>query len=101
MYAGIVLSGSIVTGHTHERGNEHYIQHFLPGEMFCESFACNLSQLSTVEVMARKKSQVLFLKLSNLFQDYATRCPHASRMTANLLGFTTQSNLLWCKCWKV
>lgn len=93
-YAGLVISGDIVTGHIHEGGNEHDILHFVEGDLFGESYACDITRLSTVDVLARKKSSVLFMKFSNLFQDYATNCPYASRITANLLLSTTRSNLL-------
>lgn len=92
-YAGLVMVGTVVVGLTHLDGNEHNVRPFCRGELFGESFACSPQRLATVQVTALQKSSVLFLKFSNLLENYATQCPYASRMTANLLLSATQSNL--------
>lgn len=93
-YAGVVLEGEIVANMLNSDGNEFGVRHFFSGDIFGESYSCVPHCPTPLQIIACKKSTILFLKFSNLFQPYTANCPYASRITANLLLATAQSNIL-------
>lgn len=94
IHGGILLSGEVLVGISTAEGNEHTMRSFQQGELFGAAYACVPAQYADVQMVAQEESTVLFLKLSNLFEGYATRCPCAAQVTANLLRITAQSNLI-------
>lgn len=92
-YAGIVLSGEIHVVMHNSTGSEYSIRRFIAGDIFGESYACIPEALSTIQVLSHQKCMVLFMRFSNLFLPYASTCPHASKITANLLKETARNNI--------
>lgn len=91
--AGIVLSGEIHVVMHNAAGSEYSIQRFAAGDLFGEAYACIPESRSAIQVLSHQKSLVLFLRLSNLFLPHATLCPHASKITVNLLKEAAMNNI--------
>lgn len=91
--AGIVLEGEVFVVMHNSAGREYGVRRFAEGDLFGEAYACVPQEPSSVQVLAHQKSRILFLKFSNLFQPYAATCPHASKITANLLQETAKNNI--------
>jgi CRP-like cAMP-binding protein len=91
--AGIVVKGEISVVMHNSYGNEYALRKFTQGTLFGEAYACIPSEPSAIQIIAQKQSTVLFLKFSNLFLPRAVSCPHASKITANLLQESAKSNI--------
>ncbi len=92
-FAGILLDGEIRVLMQNSCGNEYSVRKIIKGSLFGEAYACVSSECSAIQVVAQKESTILFLKFSNLFLPRAVCCPHASRVTANLLQETAKNNI--------
>ncbi len=92
--AGIVLDGKVALIAPGSDGEESSIRLAVPPESFGCSHSCLQDQPSQVTVIARKKTKILFLKLSKLFRREALGCRYALLVMANLLRQTAAVNLL-------
>lgn len=91
--AGIVLDGEIDAVILTACGKEYGVRRFTKGTLFGESYACVPSEQSAIQIVAKKKTSVLFLKFSNLFLPQSHCCPFAAQVTANLLRETAKNNI--------
>lgn len=94
VWAGIVLEGKVALIAPGSNGEESSIRLAVPSEAFGCSHSCLQNQPSQVTVVARKRSKILFLKLSKLLRREAMGCRYASLVTANLLRQTAAANLI-------
>ena len=78
VWSGIVLEGKVALIAPGSNGEESGIRLAVP---------------SQVTVVARKRTKILFLKLSQLLRREAMGCRYASLVTANLLRQTAAANL--------
>lgn len=93
VWAGIVLEGKVALIAPGSDGEESSIRLAVPPESFGCSHSCLQNQPSQVTVVARKRTKILFLKLSKLLRREAMGCRYASLVTANLLKQTAAANL--------
>lgn len=93
-YAGIVLEGKVHSVMLNSNDNELIIQHFNAGDLFGAAFACVPGEKSNFQIISQSMCSVLFLKLSNLFQEKAFHCSYASRTTTNLLQEIAHYNII-------
>ncbi len=91
--AGIVLEGKVALIAPGSDGEESSIRLATPPEAFGCSYSCLQNQPSQVTVVARKRTKILFLKLSKLLRREAMGCRYASLVTANLLRQAAAVNL--------
>lgn len=91
--AGVVLSGNVKVSTFNLNGTEHNVSITTKGKVFAESFALSQETHNFLQVTAMDNCQVLFLKASNLLSDVAVSCPHASRITTNLLEIIVKKNI--------
>lgn len=92
-YAGIVLEGEVLAAIQNTEGREYSLRHFTAGDLFGEAYACVPEEPCSLQISACRDSHILFLRFSNLFKPHAARCPHASKITANLLRETARNNI--------
>lgn len=92
-YAGLILNGSVDIIMHNIHGNELGIQRQKIGSMFATAFACVPNSSCNIQVVSKEKSNILFLKLSNLFLPKALSCPNASALTTLLLQETARNNI--------
>lgn len=91
--AGIVLEGKLSLIVPGSDGRESNIRMACVADSFGCSHACVPQQPALMTVIARKKTKIMFLKLSKLFLPQALGCQYASLLTANLLKQTAAANL--------
>ena len=92
-YAGIVLEGEVGIVMLNHSGSQHNMQKCLVGELFGEAYACVNTEKLIVQIVANKKSKVVFLRLGNLFNETSVHCPYASRVSVNLLYDIAKKNI--------
>ena len=92
-YAGIVLEGEVLAAIQNADGREYGMRHFTAGDLFGEAYACVPDEPCNLQISACHDSRILFLRFSNLFSPHAAHCPHASKITANLLQETARNNI--------
>ena len=92
-YAGIVLTGEVHAVMHNTDGVEYDVRRFGPGDLFGEAFSCIPTERSTIQIVTRQPSRILFLKFSNLFTAKAFSCKHASKISANLLQECARNNI--------
>ena len=85
---GLVLSGSVSVIRYDMNGNGDLISIVKTGEIFAESFAI-CSRPSPVTILAREKSQILWLPIENIRKD--------RRLLENLLMVSAERNLFLTK----
>nr|WP_182426524.1 MULTISPECIES: Crp/Fnr family transcriptional regulator [unclassified Clostridium] len=91
--AGIVLEGKAALIAPGMDGDESHIRFAGPAEAFGCSNSCLLDQPALVMVLAKKRTKILFLKVSKLFRPEALGCAYAGLVTVNLLKQTAAENL--------
>lgn len=93
LYSGIVLEGKAALLLPGEDGEESCIRMVGPAEAFGCSRSCSCGAPSTVSIIARTRTTILFLKLSKLFCREALGCQYAGLVMANVLKETAAENL--------
>ncbi len=91
-WAGIVLAGKAALITPGRDGEESCIRIAGPSEAFGCAQSCLMEKPALLTVVAKKKTEILFVKLSKLFRPEALRCPYASLATVNLLKQTAREN---------
>lgn len=84
-YIGIVLSGAVQTEKTDFYGNRSILGITLPGEVFCEAFACSDIKSLPVCVVATKKSEIMFLDSDHLLHTCKNNCNFHNQLIFNLM----------------
>lgn len=92
-YAGIVLEGEIGIVMLNSSGSLHNVRICHQGELFGEAYACITSEPSVVQIIAKKKCKILFLKFEKLFNETSVKCPYAARVSVNLLRDMARKNI--------
>lgn len=91
-WAGIVLTGKVALIMPGRDGEESYIRLAGPSEAFGCTQSCLMEKPALLKVMAKRKTGILFVKLSKLFRQEALSCPYAGLATINLLKQTAREN---------
>ncbi|EFV02516.1 cyclic nucleotide-binding domain protein [Pseudoramibacter alactolyticus ATCC 23263] len=92
---GLVLSGSVRIENNDFWGNTSVLANIAPGSVFAETYALLSGEPLMVDVIAQKKSTVLFLQTEHLF-DFSHDTSIANRrhtIIHNLLMISIQKNL--------
>lgn len=92
-YGGVVLEGEIDMTMLNSSGNEYAVKKFVKGDVFGDAYACIPSTQSAVQIITHRKSEILFLRFSNLFLSESVLCPYTSQITKNLLMETAKNNI--------
>ena len=92
-WAGIVLEGKVALIAPGTDGEESSIQLVASPEIFGCAQSCLVSQPALVTVMAKKRTKILFVKLSKLFRREALGCTYAGLVMVNLLRQTAAQTL--------
>ncbi len=92
--AGIVLNGLVSIKFLSDYGNEHKISMLGQGSIFALSFACN-KRLGgdTIEIVSDNDSEILFLKLSRLFDSDEKKSKALEQVSINLLRELAEKNV--------
>ncbi len=91
--AGVILNGSIIIKLLSSSGTEHRIVKVPTNSIFGLSFAAHPPSGDTVEVVAAEKTDILFLKISNLFTQ-TSPSDTIGQIGINLLKELAQKNVL-------
>lgn len=92
-HIGVVLSGSVKIIQEDIHANESILTEVGVGGTFAEVFPCADLMESPVTVMAREKTQVLFLNFKKVMETCGNSCAHHRHIIANLLRMISQKCL--------
>lgn len=90
---GLVLHGSVLIQSEDAWGRATVMDSLGPGQIFAETYACTPGEPLMVNVLAAEPCEVLFLRVSRIFEFEENGCPHQRRLLRNLLALFAQKNL--------
>ena len=90
---GLVLHGSVLIQSEDAWGRATVMDSLGPGQIFAETYACTPGEPLMVNVLAAEPCEVLFLRVSRIFEFEESGCPHQRRLLRNLLALFAQKNL--------
>jgi len=89
---GMVLDGSVTIEHDDVWGNKNIVDNIGVGQVFGETYACISDERVMMNVVAAKKTEILFLNIEKLFTTCTSVCGYHNRLIQNLLLITAQKN---------
>lgn len=89
---GMVLDGSVTIEHDDVWGNKNIVDNIGAGQVFGETYACISDERVMMNVVAAKKTEILFLNIEKLFTTCTSVCGYHNRLIQNLLLITAQKN---------
>ena len=89
---GVVVSGSVLVKREDYWGNSNILSRSGPGSLFAEAFACMPKTVSTVDVVADEKSEVVFLDVRRVVSLCSSACAHHVSLIRNLTAVLAQRN---------
>ncbi len=94
-YFGILLSGSAQIIRHDYYGNRSIVAGVVPGELFCESFACAGAQTLPVSVVASEMCEVLLIDASHVLHTCSNGCDFHRQMIYNLMRDLAVKNIMF------
>lgn len=91
---GIIIKGEIQILREDYMGNRTILTELNPGQIFGESFACAGLLESPVTVLAKKKSDIVFLGIHRIIATCSNNCPFHNKIIENLLKLLARKNIL-------
>lgn len=93
-YIGILLSGSAQVIRHDYYGNRSIVSGVVPGELFCEAFACAETPTLPVSVVANEPCEVLLIDSSHILHTCSNGCEFHQRMIYNLMRALAVKNIM-------
>ena len=90
---GIVLSGAVGISRVDYYGNRSIVGTIEHSELFGESFACAQVEAVSVDVIAEKNCEIMFIDCKRLTHSCCNACEFHSRIILNLLKIVAEKNL--------
>lgn len=90
---GIIVKGSVNIENNDVWGNKSIFDNVTKGQVFAEVYACATNEVLMVDVVAAEDTEIIFLNLSRLFDDYTYNYTFQDKLLANLLKVMSGKNL--------
>ena len=92
-YMGCVLSGSVYIMRDDIWGNRTILGQMGPGQIFAETYACIPGASLMVSVIAKEKSEILFIHAGKILKTCTQACSSHQQVIYNLVQICAQKNL--------
>lgn len=90
---GIILSGKVHMIREDLWGNRTLLVTIKLGELFGETFACNMNQHATVSFQAASDARILFLPFSRVMHSCSMACKFHHRLIENMVTIIASKNV--------
>ncbi|MBC2576190.1 Crp/Fnr family transcriptional regulator [Peptostreptococcus canis] len=90
---GIIIKGSVNIENNDVWGNKSIFDNVTKGHVFGEVYACTINEVLMVDVVAAEDTEIVFLNLSRLFDNYTYNYTFQDKLLANLLKVMSGKNL--------
>ncbi|MBQ7378537.1 MAG: Crp/Fnr family transcriptional regulator [Clostridia bacterium] len=94
-FFGILLSGSAQIIRHDYYGNRSIVSGIVPGELFCESFACAGVPTLPVSIIANEPCEVLLIDSSHVLHTCSNGCDFHRKMIYNLMRDLAAKNIMF------
>lgn len=89
---GIVHTGTVHIVRMGYWGDENLVDVVGPGDVFAENYACMSDTTLNVNVVAARKTEVVFLHVHKVLHTCSSMCPFHIRLVDNLVGEIAHKN---------
>lgn len=90
---GLILKGKVQMVRENLRGNKTLIISMKTGELFGETFACNVNRNATVSFQASSDAVIIFLPFSRVMHSCSMACKFHHRLIENMVYIIASKNV--------
>lgn len=91
-YVGIVLSGALELIKENPAGLRHILDFVGPSNMFGEGIVCTQSRISTVTVIAKEDSDIIFIPYERIIKTCSSSCSFHHQIIKNMMMLLGEKN---------
>lgn len=91
-YIGIVLSGTLELIKENPAGLKHILDFIGPSDLFGEGIVCTQSRISSVTVITKENSQILFIPYETIMKTCGSSCSFHHQIIKNMMILLGEKN---------